>query len=82
MVFQLEAWLVLRVVAVEVRCGFMRRRQERAWDFATAEPPDNVTGVIRPVADFDKVMVWLSGEVEELDVSTWRGGMNSLPLKR
>lgn len=71
LVFQLEARLVLRVVAVEVHGGFVRRRQEGARDFGAAEAPDDVTGVVRPVADFDKVMVWLGGEVQELDVSTW-----------
>lgn len=49
----------------------MRRRQEGARDFGAAEAPDDVTGVVRPVADFDKVMVRLGGEVQELDVSTW-----------
>lgn len=63
LVFQLEAWLVLRVVTVEVHSCFMRCRQEGAWDFGATEPPDDVTGVVRPVADFNKVVVRLSGEV-------------------
>lgn len=66
------------MVAVEVHSGFMRCRQEGAWHFGAAEPPDDVTGVVRPVADFDKVVVRLGGEVEELDVSTWRGAVVSL----
>lgn len=63
LVFQLEAWFVLRVVAVEVHGGFMRRGQEGARDFGATEAPDDITGVVRPIADFNKVVVRLSGEV-------------------
>lgn len=43
-------------------------RQQGAWDFSAAEPADHVTGVVGPVSDFNKVMVRLGGEVQELDV--------------
>lgn len=51
------------MVAVEVHSGFMRCGQEGAWDFGAAEAPDDVAGVVRPIAHLNKVMVWLSGEV-------------------
>lgn len=63
LVLQLEAWLVLRMVTVEVHSGFMRCGQEGAWDFGAAEAPDDVAGVVWPIAHFNEVMVWLSGEV-------------------
>lgn len=48
---------------MEIHGGFMRRGQEGARDFGATEAPDDVTGVVRPIADFNKVVVWLSGEV-------------------
>lgn len=66
---------------MEVHGGFVGRGEEGAGQLGATEPPDDVTGVVGPVADFNKVVVRLRGEVQELDVSTCSTRVNSLPLK-
>lgn len=71
LIFQLESWPVLGVVAVEVHSGLMGGGEQGAWELAATEPPHHAAGLVGAVPDFYEVVVGLSGEVQELDVSSW-----------
>lgn len=72
LVLQLESRPVLGVVAVEIHGGLVGRGEQGAGQFAAAEPAHHAAGLIWAIADFNEVMVGLGGEVQELDVSSWR----------
>lgn len=75
MVCDVEAGLVLRVVAVEEERGLVGGAEERLGDQRPTEAVDDRAGLQRAAADLQVVVDGLGGEVEELQVDTWwRGG--------
>lgn len=70
LVRDVEAWLVLRVVAVEEETGLVGSAEERLGDERPAEAVDDRAGLHRAAADLQVVVDGLGGEVEELQVDT------------
>lgn len=65
-----EARLVLRVVAVEEEAGLVGGAEERLGHQRPAEAVDDRAGLQRAAADLQVVVDGLGGEVEELQVDT------------
>lgn len=70
LVRDVEARLVLRVVAVEEETGLVGSAEERLGDERPAEAVDDRAGLHRAAADLQVVVDGLGGEVEELQVDT------------
>lgn len=71
LILQLESWPVLGVVAVEIHSGLMGCGEQGAWKLATTESAHHAAGLVGAIPDLYEVVVGLSGEVQELDVSPW-----------
>lgn len=70
LVRDVEAGLVLRVVAVEEEGGLVGGAEERLGDERPAEAVDDRAGLQRAAADLQVVVDGLGGEVEELQLDT------------
>lgn len=72
LVHEPEALAILGVVAVEVDNGLMSRAQERSWKFTAAVLANQCAAVLRSVTHLQEVVVIFSGEIQELDVCSYR----------
>lgn len=70
MVRDVEAGLVLRVVAVEEEGGLVGGAKERLGEQGSAEAVDDRAGLQRAAADLQVVVDGLGREVEELQMDT------------
>lgn len=65
------------MVTMEVYCGLMGGGEKRGDDILTAESTNHRAGIQRPITYFKKIMVSLSGEIEELYVGSWEQTIES-----
>lgn len=56
---------------MEIHSGLMGRGEQGAWKLASTESAHHAAGLVGAIPDFYEVVVGLSGEVQELDVSSW-----------
>lgn len=70
LILQLESWPVLGVVTMKIHGGLMGCGEQGAWKVTSTESAHHAAGLMGAIPDFYEVMVGLSGEVQELDVSS------------
>lgn len=68
----METGFVLGVIAVKEEAGLVGRAEERLRYNRTAESIDHRARVQRPATHFKVVVHGLRGEVEKLQVNSWR----------
>ena len=68
LVDNVEAWLVLGVVAVEEESGLVGGAEEGVWHHGATEPINHCSCLKAPTAHLQIVMDRLCGEVQELQM--------------
>lgn len=71
LVSEFEPLPVLRVVAVEVDEGFVRRAEQRGGQLGAAELPDQGAAAVRTVLNFKVVMISFGGKIQKLNMCTY-----------